>query len=100
LAFCREQLSYRSNNVNKKVIGIKKKLEKQLGSKALGYEEILDFAWGFLSALLCEEIINRAEYNTLMKVYSNYKNADSHWFINKDGELEVDPEGKITDDNY
>jgi len=86
--------------MNKKVLKLRDEIEKVNKSKALGYEETMDFNWGWLSALFLKKIITKKEYNDLKKVYSNFKNGDSYWFINDKGELEVDTEGEITDEDY
>lgn len=74
----------------------KKHIEKINNKKALGHDATIDFNHGYLTSLLHNKIINRQQYNSLMKVYSNYQNCDYHWFINKKGEIEVDPEGEIS----
>lgn len=56
-----------------------RQLESNCNRNCLGYESGLDFSYGFAASLLCNKLINRKEYNALIKSYANHKTVDTHW---------------------
>ena len=66
------------------------KYEKQIvkhGRKALGYEDTMAFNYGYISALLTNELISRKEYNVLVKVYTEKNEGYDFFFIDRDGKV-------------
>lgn len=69
------------------------KYSKQLNRMpALGYESCLDYAYGYISALRINKLINNVEFKWLGRVYINHPVTDdglaSRYAINGKGEIE------------
>lgn len=65
---------------------------------ALGYESTIDFNFGFIYALMANNIINRKEFNILQKIFlihGQEGDSDNNFYINKKGEMCTYNENKV-----
>lgn len=73
--------------MNKNLLKHKKSIENHNTRKAIGYEPTLDFNFGYISALLSNNLITRNEFNILKECYAIEEDNIHHSFINKNGDL-------------
>ena len=69
--------------IDTKLIGVAKTLNNKLNRLARGYESSLDFAYGYISALLQMGYINKKQANILKKCYAT---EEEYYFDDKSGE--------------
>lgn len=73
--------------MNKNILKYKSQIEQQIKLRRLEYTGQLDFNYGYISALLSNDLINIKESNILKKVYASASNSYLDWAIDKNGEL-------------
>jgi hypothetical protein len=72
-----------------RIVKYRDQIEDMNKRKALGYENTLDFNFGYIACLFRNKLITRSEYNKLIKVFASVENNDGYWFIENDGEINV-----------